>query len=42
MKIIFISNFLNPHQYPVAKALYKMTDGEYRFVELESMPDSFR
>jgi len=42
MKIVFISNFLNPHQYPVAKALYELTDGEYRFVELESMPDSFR
>jgi len=42
MKIVFVSNFLNPHQYPVAQEMYRLTNGEYRFVELEKMPDSFR
>lgn len=40
--IVFISNFLNHHQYPVAEQLYELTGGKYRFVELEPMPESFR
>lgn len=38
MKIVFISNILNPHQYPLAKELYKITDGNYHFVEMEPLP----
>ncbi len=31
--IVFISNFLNHHQFPVADAMYRQTNGEYRFIE---------
>ena len=37
--IVFISNFLNHHQYPVAKELYHLSGGKYRFIETEPMPD---
>lgn len=40
--IVFLSNFLNHHQYPVAEQLYRLTDGGYRFIELTPMPESFR
>lgn len=42
MKIVYISNFLNHHQMPVAEKLYELTDGRYRFVEQMPMPLSFR
>lgn len=32
--IIFITNYLNHHQYPVAAELFKLTGGNYRFVEM--------
>ncbi len=32
MKIVFISNFLNHHQLPVCEALFRLTDGQFRFV----------
>lgn len=41
MKFVFVSNFLNPHQYPLACELYRQTGGSYRFVEMERMPDEF-
>lgn len=40
--IVFISNFLNHHQMPVAEKLYELTGGKYRFIEQEQMPESFR
>lgn len=40
--IVFVSNFLNHHQYPVAAQLYTLTDGQYRFIETSPMPDSFK
>lgn len=40
--IVFISNFLNHHQMPVAEKLYELTGGKYRFIEQEPMPESFR
>lgn len=40
--IVFVSNFLNHHQMPVAEKLFELTCGEYRFVELVPMPESFR
>lgn len=40
--IVFVSNFFNHHQVPLGEELYKLTDGEYRFVELEPMPESFK
>lgn len=41
MKIVFISNFFNHHQQPVADELYKLTNGDYYFIELQKMPESF-
>ena len=32
MKITFYSNYMNHHQAPFSKALYKYTDGNYYFV----------
>lgn len=40
--IVFVSNFFNHHQEPLAEELFRLTNGEYRFVELEVMPDSFK
>lgn len=42
MKIVYISNFLNHHQVPVAEKLYELTGCKYRFVEQTPMPESFR
>ncbi len=39
MKVVFVSNFLNPHQYPLGCEMYRQTGGNYRFVELMQMPD---
>lgn len=41
MQIVFVSNFFNHHQQPIADELHKLSDGNYTFVELEKMPDSF-
>lgn len=32
MKIVFMSNYLNHHQHPLCQALYKLCDGDFRFV----------
>lgn len=37
--IVFVSNFLNHHQFPVASKLFQLTEGRYRFIETEPMPD---
>lgn len=37
--IVFFSNFFNHHQALVASELYKLTDGQYAFVETMQMPD---
>lgn len=37
--IVFVSNFLNHHQFPVASRLYQLTEGRYRFIETEPMPE---
>ncbi len=41
IKLIIISNFLNPHQYPLSQELYKLTDEGFRFIELEKIPNTF-
>lgn len=38
MKIVYLSNFINHHQKPLADCLYQATGGEYRFIETEEMP----
>ena len=40
--IVFVSNFLNHHQIPLSEELCKLTEGNYRFVELKPMPESFK
>lgn len=39
MKILFLSNFYNHHQSSVSKELYQQTNGRYRFVATEAMPE---
>lgn len=41
MTIAFISNFINHHQVDLADELYRITDGNYTFIEMIPMPDSF-
>ena len=42
MKIVFVSNFINHYQVPVSDELYKLTNGDYYFVETEELPTSFK
>ena len=39
--IVFVSNFLNQHQYPLAKELYQLLGNNYKFIETEPTPDIF-
>ena len=39
MQIVFFSNFINHHQANVADELYKLTNGNYTFVELRPIYD---
>ena len=39
MKIVFLSNFYNHHQSSISKELYQQTNGWYRFVATEPMPE---
>lgn len=41
MVISFFSNFFNHHQSNLADELYELTNGEFYFVELVTMPDLF-
>lgn len=41
MKIVFISNFLNHHQTPVAEELYRRLGDGYHFISTTETPDSF-
>ena len=41
MRIAFFSNFINHHQVLVADELYALNQGNYFFVEMEKMPESF-
>lgn len=39
MKIVFFSNYINHHQVNVADELYRLTDGNYYFVETTPVPE---
>ncbi len=41
MKIVFVSNFLNHHQTPVADELYRRLGENYRFISTTETPESF-
>lgn len=40
--IVFVSNFYNQHQRPLARELYRLTNGNYRFIERMPMPQVFK
>lgn len=40
--IVFISNFFNHHQKPLADQIFRLTSGEFRFIEQYPMPNSFK
>lgn len=42
MRIVFLSNFLNHHQKPLSDELYKLTNGEYAYIETEPMEEARR
>ncbi len=42
MKLVFLSNFMNHHQLPVARCLVDRLGREYCFVALEPVPESRR
>lgn len=37
MRITFVSNYINHHQIPIAEELYRLTNGEYRFIQTSPM-----
>ena len=37
MKVVFVSNFYNHHQAPFSEAMYKLTNGSFRFIETKPM-----
>lgn len=37
MKIVMVSNYFNHHQRPVAEVLYRMSGGNYHFIETTTM-----
>lgn len=39
MKIVFASNFYNHHQSELAKNLFRLTNGEYYFIETEPIEE---
>lgn len=41
MRIAFYSNFINHHQVPLSDELYKLTNGDYRFIATIPLPESF-
>mgnify|MGYP003412582624 FL=1 len=39
MRITFVSNYINHHQIPIAEELYRLTQGEYRFIQTSPMEE---
>lgn len=39
MRIAFLSNFYNHHQKPISDHLYRLTNGDYRFIATTRVPD---
>lgn len=39
MKVLFISNFINHHQAPIADEMYQLLNGDFHFVETMPMPN---
>lgn len=39
MNIVFVSNYINHHQIPLSDELYKLTNGNYTFIQTEPMEE---
>jgi len=37
MKVAFVSNYFNHHQKPFSEAMYRLTNGQYRFIATSAM-----
>lgn len=42
MKVVYLSNFFNHHQKPLSDNLFKLTNGNYWFIETWDMPEEQR
>ena len=42
MRIVFVSNFMNHYQITISDELYRLTNGEYYFIETTKLPESFK
>lgn len=42
MKIVIVSNFINHYQVPLSEELYRLTDGNFYFIETMKLPESFK
>lgn len=42
MQIIIVSNFVNHYYAPLADTLYQLTNGNFYFIEVEKLPESFK
>lgn len=42
MKIVIVSDFVNHYYVPLAEELYRLTGGNFWFVEVRPLPDSFK
>lgn len=42
MKIAFVSNFINHYQVPISDEFYRLTNGNYFFIETQELPESFK
>lgn len=42
MKVVFLSNYYNHHQSALAEAMYRLTDGQYAFIQTEKMGEERR
>ena len=39
MKLVFFTNYVHHHQVPLADEFYKLLEGHYQYVAMESLPD---
>ena len=42
MQIIIVSNFVNHYYAPLADSLYQLTHGDFYFIEVQPLPESFK
>ena len=42
MKIVIVSTFMNHYHAPLSEELYRLTNGDFFFIETMKLPDSFK